>query len=147
MLLAQLTKMNTATVITQWIDHVAKTFMAGNGPNLVASVPLEVSHPFYTPLKLATSNVCRPPSPAAQGLKHEVLTTSADSFFRPVFTGLTSTNHLRIHRNTGESCLTSCSSTAIRTRRQCKRCPPRACGRLPAFSLSLHVSSKIASIS
>jgi hypothetical protein len=46
-----------AGIITQWIGHVTQTFHAGIGVNLVASIPLDPSHPFYIPLKQALSTV------------------------------------------------------------------------------------------
>ncbi|CAD6565631.1 MAG: hypothetical protein TREMPRED_001619 [Tremellales sp. Tagirdzhanova-0007] len=46
-----------ATLINQFITHVAQIFAAGEGEGLVASIPLEQGHHFWTPLKQALNTI------------------------------------------------------------------------------------------
>ena len=46
-----------AALINQWVGHVSQMFAGGRADELVASVSLDPSHPFWGPLKQSLSSV------------------------------------------------------------------------------------------
>ena len=48
-------------LIAQWVTHVAKMFAGQGGMELVASIPLDPTHPFYNTVRTASTSV-RPSS-------------------------------------------------------------------------------------
>ena len=49
-----------SALVSQFISHAAQTFTARSGANLVASIPLDTKHPFWSPLAGALASVSIP---------------------------------------------------------------------------------------
>jgi hypothetical protein len=45
------------SLVSQFVSHASTVFSAGSAPNLLASIPLDPSHPFYHPLHQALISV------------------------------------------------------------------------------------------
>jgi hypothetical protein len=45
------------SLVSQFVSHASQVFSAGSAPNLLASIPLDPSHPFYNPLHQALVSV------------------------------------------------------------------------------------------
>jgi hypothetical protein len=81
------------SLVSQFVSHASQVFSAGSAPNLLASIPLDPSHPFYNPLHQALVSV-RPIRSSLRG--SEVQRTDEYRYPNPSYPDRASSDNARL---------------------------------------------------